>query len=149
MWKSVLVAAALSAPAAPALAQADPTPPMTAEAREEARPLVDTFFATLQAGDISKAYGDLFAGTLMASKVIEVQNLITQTNFLFQTYGPIQGWSLMRSDCLAPGMCRNVYLVDTNAAPVFVVLTLYRRPSGWIPTTIYVTDVAQTFFELS
>ena len=149
MWKSILVAAALSALAAPAHAQADPTPPMTAEAREEARPLVDTFFATLEAGDIAKAYGDLFAGTLMASKVIEVQNLITQTNFLFQTYGPIRGWSLMRSDCLAPGMCRNVYLVDTNAAPVFVVLTLYRHPSGWLPTTIYVTDVAQAFFELS
>lgn len=75
---------------------------MTAEAISEARPLVDGFFRTLQGGDAAKAYTDLFAGTLMASKAMETQNLIAQTNFLFQTYGPITGWSLAKSDCISP-----------------------------------------------
>lgn len=148
MLKSVLAALALSMPAASALAQSDATPPMTTEAQAEARPLIDAFFETLQAGDTAKAYNDLFAGTLVAGKVMEVQNLVAQTNFIFQTYGPAKSRSLMRSDCLAPGMCRNVYLVDTDAGPVFVIITLYRRSTGWMPTTIFVTDVAQTFFDL-
>lgn len=148
MWKIVLASVALSLPAASALAQVDPTPPMTAEAQTESRPLVDGFFTTLQAGDATRAYNDLFAGTLMVSKVMEIQNLVAQTNFIFQTYGPIRTWSLARSDCFTPAMCRNIYLVETDNGPVFVMLTLYRRSTGWIPTTIFVTDISQNFFEL-
>jgi len=148
MWKIVLASVALSLPAASALAQVDPTPPMTAEAQSESRPLVDGFFTTLQSGDATRAYNDLFAGTLMVSKVMEIQNLVAQTNFIFQTYGPIRTWSLARSDCFTPAMCRNIYLVETDNGPVFVMLTLYRRSTGWIPTTIFVTDISQNFFEL-
>ena len=148
MWKLLLAVAALSVPGAPALAQADASPPMTAASQVETRPLVDDFFNTLQAGDAAKAYNDLFADTLMASKVMEIQNLIAQTNFIFQTYGPIKSWALGRSDCFTPVLCRNIYLVETDNGPVFVILTLFRRSTGWIPTTIYVTDVSQNFFEL-
>ena len=88
MWKSILAAVVLSLPGASALAQADPAPPMTARALDETRPLVDGFFQTLQGGDAAKAYNDLFADTLMAAKAMEVQNLVAQTNFIFQTYGP-------------------------------------------------------------
>ena len=28
------------------------------------------------------------------------------------------------------------------------MLTLYRRSSGWMPTTIFVTDLSQNFFDL-
>lgn len=148
MWKSVLAAVALSLPSGSALAQADSSPPMTAAVQAETRPLVDGFFRTLQSGDATKAYNDLFADTLMASKAMDVQNLVAQTNFIFQTYGPITAWTLARSDCFTPGLCRNIYTVDTDNGPVFVMLTLYRRSSGWMPTTIFVTDVAQNFFDL-
>ena len=148
MWKSILAAVVLSLPGASALAQADPAPPMTARALDETRPLVDGFFQTLQGGDAAKAYNDLFADTLMAAKAMEVQNLVAQTNFIFQTYGPITAWSLARSDCFTPGICRNIYVVDTDNGPVFVMLTLYRRSSGWMPTTIFVTDLSQNFFDL-
>lgn len=148
MWKSILAAAALSMAADRALAQADPSPPMTADALAESRPLVDGFFRTLQEGDTAKAYNELFAGTLMASKAMDVQNLIAQTNFVFQTYGPVRTWTLARSDCFTPGLCRNIYLVDTDNGPVFVMVTLYKRSTGWIPTTIFVTDVSQNFFDL-
>lgn len=119
MWKIILAAAALSLPAASAQAQVDTAPPMSEAYQAESRPMVDGFFNTLQSGDATKAYSDLFAGTLMVSKVMEIQNLVAQTNFIFQTYGP-----------------------------VFVVFTLYRRTTGWIPTTIFVTDISQNFFEL-
>lgn len=148
MWKLVLAAAALCLPAAPAFAQVDASPSMTAESQAESRPLVDGFFRTLQSGETAKAYSDLFAGTLMVSKTMEIQNLVAQTNFIFQTYGPIKTWTLARSDCFTPAMCRNIYLVDTDNGPVFVMFTLYRRSTGWIPTTIFVTDVSQNFFEL-
>ena len=148
MWKIILAAAALSLPAASAQAQVDTSPPMSEAYQAESRPMVDGFFNTLQSGDATKAYNDLFAGTLMVSKVMEIQNLVAQTNFIFQTYGPIKSWSLARSDCFTPAMCRNIYVVDTDNGPVFVVFTLYRRSTGWIPTTIFVTDISQNFFEL-
>ena len=145
MIKSIVAAAFILGVATPALAH-DDISPMSPEAIAESKPLVDGFFRTLQAGDTAKAYGDLFANTMMASKALEVQNLVAQTNFIFQTYGAIRSWTLAKTDCITPTLCRAVYQVDTNNGPVIILLTLYRRETGWMPTTIFVTDQTQTLF---
>ena len=144
--KAILTAASLLAIASPAIAH-DERMPMSTDSIAEAKPLLDGFFRTLQAGDAAKAYNDLFSNTLMANKALEVQNLVAQTNFVFQTYGSIVGWSLAESDCLTPTLCRVIYQIDTNNGPVILLLTLYRRTSGWMPTTIFVTDQTQTLFD--
>ncbi|MDO9608996.1 MAG: hypothetical protein Q7J26_10765 [Brevundimonas sp.] len=146
MLKAILAAAALATAASPAIAWNDDVRPMSNEAVAESRPMVDGFFQTLKAGDSAKAYADLFDGTLMATKTMEIQNLVAQTNFIFQTYGSITHWSLVKSDCISPNLCQTTYQVDTNNGPVIMLLTLYRRPSGWMPTTIYITDVTQALF---
>lgn len=147
MLKMFAVTVALMSAAFPAFAQDDVTPPMSPEAIAESRPLVDRFFNALKAGDVSQAYTDLFAGTLVSGKVLEVQNLISQSNFILTTYGPIKGWTLGRSDCFSPTLCRAIYQIDTDNGPIFVFLTLYRRSSGWMPVNIYFTDVSTNLFD--
>ncbi|WP_296170921.1 hypothetical protein [uncultured Brevundimonas sp.] len=145
MIKAAVAAAVLLAVGSPAFAQSEKRP-MSAQAIAETQPLIDGFFRTLQAGDASKAYTELFANTLMAAKALEIQNLVAQTNFIFQTYGAIKGWSLAESDCITPTLCRTIYQIDTDNGPVILSLTLYRRSSGWMPTTIFVTDQTQSLF---
>lgn len=147
MLKMIAVAIALMAAASPALAQDDVTPPMSPEAISESRPLTDRFFNALKAGEVSQGYTDLFAGTLAAGKVMEVQNLISQTTFILNTYGPIKGWTLGRSDCFSPTLCRTIFQIDTDNGPIFVFMTLYRRSSGWMPVNIYITDVSTNLFD--
>ncbi|WP_332653551.1 hypothetical protein [Brevundimonas sp.] len=145
----LIMAAAFCLLAAPAAAQQDPTPPMSTQSLEETRPRSDAFFQTLRAGDPAKAYRDLFAGTMMETKAAELQTLISQTQMLLDAYGTLTGWGLIRSDCVTPTMCRTAYQVDMKNGPIFVVLTLHRRAGDWFPTTVYVTDVVQPFFDLS
>ena len=148
MTKSaVALTFAIALMAAPAYAHDDVTPPMSADAIAGVRPLVDTFFTTLKSGDASKAYTDLFADTLVSGKVLELQNLVAQSNFLFQTYGEIQAWTLARSDCFSPNFCRAIYQVDTHNGPIFLILTLYRRDTGWMATTVLVSDISTNLFD--
>lgn len=147
MLKMFAVAVALMSAAFPAFAQDDITPPMSPEAIAESQPLVDRFFNALKAGEVSRAYTDLFAGTLVEGKVMEVQNLISQSSFILNTYGPIRGWALGRSDCFSPTLCRTIFQIDTDNGPIFVFMTLYRRSSGWMPVNIYFTDVSTNLFD--
>ena len=145
----LILAVATGLMAAPALARDDSTPPMPAESLEQTRPRTDAFFQTLRAGDPAKAYRDLFAGTLLeTTKAAEVNTLITQTQTLLDVYGTLVGWTVMRSDCLSPTLCRIGYQVDMKNGPMFVFLLMHRRAGEWYPHWIYVTDVAQPLFEM-
>lgn len=131
-----------------AAAQQDPTPPMSAVAVAELNPIAESFFRSLQTGDSSKAYRELFAGTLMEAKPEELQTLITQTNVYLDLYGTMISWSLIRSDCLSPTYCRAIYQVENKNGPMFYTLTMHRRAGGWTPTSIFLTDRGQPFFDL-
>lgn len=151
MKRIVMTAAAALAMACawtPAMAQQDPTPPMAAESVAETRSLTDALFRTLQTGDAAKAYRDLFVGTLMEGKTAEMNTLVSQTHVILEAYGPMTGWNMFRSDCLSPTYCRVFYQVDMKAGAMFVALTLHRRGGKWMPTNIYLTDVAGPLFEL-
>lgn len=146
---TLILVAATSLMAGPAFAHEDPTPPMAPASLEQTRPRTDAFFQTLRAGDPAKAYRELFAGTLMeTTKAAEMGTLVTQTQTLLDAYGTLTGWTVMRSDCLSPTLCRVGYQVDMKNGPMFVFLLMHRRAGDWYPHWIYVTDVAQTLFEV-
>ncbi|QQQ17815.1 hypothetical protein JIP62_10795 [Brevundimonas vitis] len=147
MFRLIAVVVALISLASPALAQDDPTPPMSAQAIAETRPLTDRFFTALQAGEVSRAYTDLFAGTLAEGKTLELQTLISQSTFILQTYGPITGWTLARTDCITPTFCRVIFQINTENGPIMVLMSLYRRSSGWVTTNILITDIATDLFD--
>jgi len=144
----LLLAAAGALLAGPAFAQQDPTPPMSASSLEETRPRTDAFFQTLRANDPTKAYRDLFAGTMMETKAAEMGTLITQTQTLLDAYGTLTGWTVMRSDCLTPTLCRVGYQVDMKNGPMFVFLVLHRRAGTWLPHWVFITDVSQPLFDV-
>ncbi len=146
----LILAAATSLIAGQVLAHEDATPPMSAAALEQTRPRTDAFFQTLRAGDPTKAYRDLFAGTLLeTTKAAEVNTLITQTQTLLDAYGTLVDWTVLRSDCLSPTLCRIGYQVDMKNGPMFVFLLMHRRAGEWYPHWIYVTDIAQPLFEVN
>ena len=147
---TLILAAATSLMAGAVAAHDDATPPMPAAALEQTRPRTDAFFQTLRAGDPAKAYRDLFAGTLLeTTKAAEVSTLVTQTQTLLDVYGTMTGWSVMRSDCLTPTVCRIGYQVDMKNGPMFVFILMHRRAGDWYPHWIYLTDVAQPLFEVN
>lgn len=149
MRRAILTAAALlCATPSDALTPQDPTPPMTAEAQEQARPLTDAFFRGLQVGETAKAYRDLFAGTLMEAKPEAMQTLITQTDVYLTAYGTLISWQAIRTDCLSPTMCRMLFQMEMKNGPMFVMLLLYRSASGWQANHIFVTDVGMQLFDL-
>ena len=146
----LILAAATSLMAGRVLAHEDTTPPMSAAALEQTRPRTDAFFQTLRAGDPTKAYRDLFAGTLLeTTKAAEVNALVTQTQTLLDAYGTLVDWTVLRSDCLSPTLCRIGYQVDMKNGPMFVFLLMHRRAGDWYPHWIYVTDIAQPLFEVN
>jgi hypothetical protein len=150
MKTTLLWAAAASLLASAAFAHDDPTPPMSPASLEQTRPRTDAFFQTLRAGDPAKAYRDLFAGTLLeTTKASEVSTLVAQTQTLLDAYGTLTGWTVMRSDCLTPTVCRIGYQVDMKNGPMFVFLLVHRRAGDWYPHWIYLTDVAQPLFEVN
>lgn len=146
-----VIAAALSLVAAsPTLAANadDKHPPIDAAGRAEVARLTDPFFTSVQAGDAAKAYADLFEGTLLASKTVEVAQLATQTNFILQTYGAVSGWELASSECMTPYICKLVYVVRMDKGPVAFWLYAYRQPTGmWQPTYVLMGDSPQFFFD--
>lgn len=145
---SAAAALALACAWTPAMARQDPAPPMPASAVAELSPRTEAFFRSLQSGDSTKAYRDMFAGTLMDAKPDELQTLVDQTNVYLNLYGTIVGWSLIRSDCLSPTYCRVIYQVDTKNGPLFYTLTVHRRSGAWATTAVSLTDRGQVFFDL-
>ncbi|GAA0644325.1 hypothetical protein [Brevundimonas lenta] len=131
-----------------AAAQQDSTPPMSPQAVAEMTPLADAFFRSLQSGDSSKAFRELFAGTLMEGKQDELQTLITQTNVYLDAYGTLTSWSMIRSDCLSPTYCRAIFQVENKNGPMFYTLTVHRRAGVWMTSSIFLTDRGQAFFDL-
>ena len=146
-----IIAAALSLVAASPTLASNPEaerPPISAEGRAEVGRLTEAFFRSVQAGDATKAYADLFRGTLLESKTVEVAQLATQTNFILQTYGAATSWELASSECMTDYICKLVYVVRMEKGPVAFWLYAYRQPTGaWQPTYVLMGDSPQFFFD--
>ena len=96
----------------------------------------------------SKAYNDLFKGTLLESKVQEVAQLASQTTFVTQTYGAISGWEVIRSECPTLDYCRLVYIVRAKEGPFGFWTYVYRQPSGvWEPNYVLMGTTPQFIFD--
>lgn len=143
----ILTLAAFLLSNVPAIAQVDPAPPISDRSLEETRTLTDAFFNALKRGEVDKAYTDLFAGTLVAQRTIEIQNLAGQTRVGLQTYGAVESWNLVRSDCISATYCRLIFQVDTAQIPVFFTFVIHRRNESWKALSVFFTDVSTPLFD--
>lgn len=142
--KAALLSMVLAlAVAAPAVAIERELPPMTDAQAAGIERVTTPFFSSLKDKAYAKAYTDLFAGTLFASKTVEVQQLVSQTTFILETYGAIERWEVFESECASPDLCRVKIAAYTANGPVFVWLSLYRWNEAWKPNYILIGDTPQ------
>lgn len=140
--------AVLGSPSFVAAQTSDDLPPISAEGAAEVNRLMQPFFTTLQNGNAVQAYNDLFKGTLLETKTVEVGQLAAQTTFLLQTYGELSEWELAKSECITPYICKLVYILRMDNGPAAFWAYLYRRPNGvWQPTYVLMGDTPQFFFD--
>ncbi|MGV3579122.1 hypothetical protein [Brevundimonas sp.] len=139
---------ALCATPAAFAADGDTLPPMSAQGQSEADRLMEPFFTTLQNGDATKAYTDLFRGTLLEQKTTEIAQLASQTTFITTTYGSISDWRVIKSECVTPDFCKLSYLIRAAEGPIGFWAYLYRQPSGvWEPNFVLIGTTPQFFFD--
>jgi hypothetical protein len=132
MLKAIVVAGVLTlvAPAA-APAQTAGSPAALAEA----------FFTQLQAGDVLKAYQDMWRGSaIMDKKQADVENIASQNQVVLRNYGKVLGWELMSEKVIAPSLIERLYLLRTENVPLFYKVQFYRPSTKWIVGNIYFTD---------
>ena len=83
---------------------------------------------------------------MLASKTVEVQQLISQTTFIMETYGAIERWEVFGSECATADICRVKIVTYAANGPVYFWLTLYQRNGTWKPTYILMGDTPQFVF---
>jgi|GEM_PF-1722863 len=145
--KGVAISAIIAFPSWAAAQNAPEYPPISTQGAEEANRLLQPFFLSLQAGNAPQAYADLFRGTLLETKVLEVSQLAAQTTVVLQTYGALNDWELVRSECPTTYVCKLVYFMRMDKGATAFWAYLYRRPDGsWQPSTVLMGDTPQFFF---
>jgi hypothetical protein len=103
--------------------------------------VADAFFKNLQAGNIAKAYDEMWRGTLMSKKQADVENVVNQTETLLKTYGKVVGWEKMNTESVSPSYTINTYLLRTENAPIFFKFQFYHGPNGWMVAWLNYADL--------
>ena len=142
--KTALLSMALALAVATPVAAVERELPSMTEAQAAGIERVTTpFFSSLKDKAYAKAYTDLFAGTLFASKTVEVQQLISQTTFILETYGAIERWEVFESECATSELCRVKVAAYSANGPIFFWISLYRWNGAWKPNYILIGDTPQ------
>lgn len=102
--------------------------------------LADGFFRNLQSGDAAKAYQYIWGGTFMDKKQAEVEYIITQNATALKTYGKILGWELGSEKVISPSVVERLYILKTEALPLYYKIQFYRPATNWIVGNLYFTD---------
>jgi hypothetical protein len=144
---AAVMAAGLTALAIPAAAHERAYPPITEAQTAGIAQVTAPFFAALQEGAYAKAFTDLFAGTLLEGRTVEVQQIINQATFVFETYGTLERWEIFDSECATAELCRLKIVGFTAKGPVFVWLDMWRGNDGWKPQYIVLGDTSKFVFD--
>ncbi|HEX7945312.1 MAG TPA: hypothetical protein VF495_11635, partial [Phenylobacterium sp.] len=132
MLKAIVVAGALAL-AAPAAAPA--------QSANSPAALAEAFFTQVQAGEVLKAYQDMWRGSaIMDKKQADVENIAAQNQAILRSYGKVLGWELMSEKVIAPSLVERLYLLRTENVPLFYKVQFYRPGTKWIVGNIYFTD---------
>ncbi len=108
-------------------AWAQPQPQLPAPVRE----IADEFLGQLKSNQPSEAIRSAFRDTapLLGSTVVD--NLIGGVTNALRTLGPLQEWSIYRTNEIAPGFIEVTYFVKTANVPAFATFQFYNPGERW------------------
>ena len=94
--------------------------------------LADGFFGKLKAGQYHQAYSDAFSTPLMKKRVLEIEQVATQTEQAFRTYGPPKDWEHYAEQKPSKNFVRRFYIVRTENTPLFFTVEFYQVDGKWM-----------------
>lgn len=100
--------------------------------QEETTQQLDSFFQSIQEGDVSTAYETLFADAGIPDTVSQEKELyITDTELYSGTYGDVLGWEQIVSQKLGNSLLRYVYLLKWEKHPTVFEFYFYKPEKEW------------------
>jgi hypothetical protein len=106
-----------------------------------------TFFKTLIASYIEKAYDDILINSPIKKNKEQIQNLIDQTKYAINLYGQMKGFEYVNSETITPSYLRLRYLSLHSNFPMRWIFTYYNSPElGWIIVNLKFDDLTDKFF---
>ena len=126
-----------------AIAVAAPAAAATATAGGEA--VSDRMMDANKAGRTRAAFEQAMP-TVLATKPIEIDNVVQQTENAIRLYGPMTRWELATSEAIGTLLVKRVYVSQHAKAPLFWTVIAYNAPDGWQVTNFNFDDkVAEKF----
>jgi len=109
---------------------------------------IHTFFDSIIANKVEKAFEELIGDSPLKKKNEEIQKLINETKRASMIYGAIKSYEPISSDIVSESFIRVRYLAYHPDFPMRWVFTYYKSPKlGWIVVNIRFDDLSEFFFK--
>ena len=139
LLRSFLFGAALIC-LAPGVPAAPPADAATAQIKAE------TLFSTIIAGDDSKAFDGLLAGSVIAEKQSgAAYSLRNQLENGMRLYGRPVGFDLVEAKSFGPSLVRLVYIFRLEKYPLVWEFFFYKSRGEWMPIEVRFNDELTPF----
>lgn len=133
LW--VLATATVMVVAAPVHAQ---TTPAT---------LAEEVLVAYQQGNVDR-FGELVTASPLIDKTATLSAQIkTNIQTLLDVYGPVEGWEMVSTRSASDRYRESSYVIFQNEFATRLVLSFYKRSSGWTITSFNIDDSASKLLE--
>lgn len=117
--------------------------PLAAIASESASPqqMAETFFQSIEKGDISGGYDRLFTGSSIPQDKPQAVTLIKQqTQSGLPLYGKILGHEFIKQEKFGTSIVRMIYVLRSEKSPTIWEFYFYKSKDAWILANILFND---------
>ncbi len=104
------------------------------------REMLDAFFGSVQAGELETAFKELLKDSKIGQSKALVDNLITKTKRIGDTFGKMEGWEMIRAERVGARLIRISYLGYPEDLPLRWQFYCYRGRDKWQIVDISVSD---------
>jgi len=120
--------------------------PSAPDPRTPEQVVVD-FFTSLQNDQVDAAYEGLSAGTMLMTKGEESRELRARTQSALDTYGPVHGFELVKTDRVGDLLERRTYVLHADVLPLRWKFYFYKGSGSWKLVDLRVDDALVELFD--
>ncbi len=102
--------------------------------------MVADFFEKIEADQVERAYEELTAGTVVATRPEEAARLRDQTQAALDAYGPTRGYELLKTERVGKALERRTYLLKAEVLPLRWKFYFYAGGGDWKLVDLRVDD---------